>query len=283
MYGQDDVAMNTLDRKYGALKKAVRKTGGLAVAFSGGLDSTFLAAVAAAELGDRAIAVTALSPTYPAREQREAGELAGRIGIAHMEIESNELEIPNFADNPVNRCFFCKKELFEVVAETARKRGIAAIADGTNADDLSDHRPGMRAAREAGVLSPLLEAGLTKEEIRQLSRRLNLPTADKPAFACLASRFPYGSRITEEKLKAVDRVEELLRSLGFKQVRVRHHGETARIEVEPDELSRLCEPDVRAKVVAAAEQAGFAYVSADLRGYRTGSMNEGKVARASRS
>lgn len=277
------VEMDALDQKYDALKEMVRKTGGLAVAFSGGVDSTFLAAVAVRELGDRALAVTALSPTYPAHEQSEAGALATRLGIVHVEMESNELDIPHFADNPVNRCFFCKKELFEVVAEVAARRGITAVADGTNADDVNDHRPGMRAAREAGVRSPLLEAGLSKDEIRQLSRRLKLPTADKPAFACLASRFPYGTRITEEKLKAVDRVEECLRGLGFKQVRVRHHGDIARIEVTPGELPRLCSPDVRPRVIAEAREAGFLYVAADLAGYRTGSMNEGLADVASRN
>jgi len=267
--------MNELDRKYEILRESVRKTGGLAVAFSGGVDSTFLAAVAAAELGDKALAVTALSPTYPAREQSEAAKLAEKIGIRHVEIESNELDIPHFADNPTNRCFFCKQELFCVVRAVAAKEGLAHIADGTNADDLLDHRPGMRAAREGDVLSPLLSAGLTKDEIRELSRRLHLPTAEKPALACLASRFPYGSKITEQKLSAVDRVEDVLRSLGFKQVRVRHHGEIARIEVEPAELARLCEPELRAQVIAAAKEVGFLYVSADLVGYRTGSMNEG--------
>lgn len=267
--------MRELERKYAVLKASIRKTGGLAVAFSGGVDSTFLAAVSAAELGARALAVTALSPTYPEREQNEAARLAARIGIRHVLVKSNELDIPHFADNPIDRCFYCKRELFAVVRKAAAREGIERMADGSNADDARDYRPGRRAAREAGVLSPLLDAGLTKEDIRELSRRLNLPTADKPALACLASRFPYGSRITEEKLQAVDAVENYLRSLEFRQVRVRHHGEIARIEVEPADILRLCDPGIRARVVAAAREAGFSHVAADLVGYRTGSMNEG--------
>ena len=270
--------MPDIDEKMQALKRALRATGGLAVAFSGGVDSTFLAAVAHEVLGARALAVTALSPTYPRREQQEATELAQRIGIRHETVESNELLIPHFADNPVNRCYYCKSELFAVVRRVAAAQGIAHIADGTNADDLLDDRPGRRAAGEQAVLSPLLEAGLGKNEIRQLSSAMGLPTADKPAFACLASRFPYGSRITEEKLKAVDAIENLLRDLGFRQSRVRHHGETARIEVPPDDILRLCHPDTRHRVAQAAHQAGFVYVAVDLDGYRTGSMNEHRPA-----
>jgi uncharacterized protein len=264
----------SLEEKNQALRVAIRKTGGLAVAFSGGVDSTFLAAVAQEELGDRALAVTALSPTYPAHEQAEAVELAARIGIRHETVESNELEIPNFADNPVNRCYFCKKELFEVVAEIASGYGIEQVADGTNFDDLSDHRPGRRAAKELQVLSPLLEAGLRKDDIRALSAQMELPTADKPAFACLASRFPYGDKITQEKLESVDALENMVRSLGIRQVRVRHHGETARIEVEPGEIEVLCGQGNREAVLAKGRECGFAYVSVDLAGYRTGSMNE---------
>jgi len=185
-----------IKRKYNKLCQIIRKTGGLVIAFSGGVDSTFLAAVAAKELGDQALAVTALSPTYPKKEQNEAARLAARVKIRHVCVESNELLIPGFEENPPDRCYHCKKELFTVLRGVADQEGLRWIADGTNADDLGDYRPGRRAAKELGVLSPLLQAGLGKGEIRELSRMMSLPTADKPAFACLASRFPYGSRIT---------------------------------------------------------------------------------------
>ncbi len=264
----------TLQQKYDDLKRSLREIGGIAVAFSGGVDSTFLAAVAAQELGDRALAVTAHSPLYPEHEQQEAASLAGQIGIRHETVVSDELDVPGFASNPPNRCYLCKSELFTVVRSVADRHGLAAVADGTNADDTSDYRPGRRAAAECGVLSPLLEAGLGKDDIRALSRELGLPTAEKAAFACLASRFPYGTHITEEKLIAVGALETELRALGFHQFRVRHHGEIARIEVGPDELEGVCSGTARERIVAAAKQAGFRYIALDLEGYRTGSMNE---------
>ena len=260
--------------KLAALRKSLKKTGGIVIAFSGGVDSTFLAAVATEELGPKALAVTALSPTYPQREQKEAVEFAAKLGLRHELVESNELDIPGFAENPVNRCYYCKGELFRVIRDIADRHGIKVIADGTNADDSKDYRPGRRAAKELGVASPLLEAGLTKSEIRALSRRMRLPTAEKPAFACLASRFPYGSKITEDKLRAVDRVENALRKLGFKQIRVRHHGEVARIEVEAEAIGRFALNEVRNQILEVAKNVGFAYVALDLEGYRTGSMNE---------
>ncbi len=264
-----------LEDKFVRLKRIVRETDGIAIAFSGGVDSTFLAAVAQQELGDKAVAVTALSPTYPEREQKEACGLATRLGIRHVTKSSNELAIEHFAENPTDRCYYCKAELFAVVKQVARENNIHCVADGTNADDVNDYRPGRRASEEKGVMAPLLEAGLGKEDIRELSRRLDLPTSEKPAFACLASRFPYGSRITAEKLSAVDALENVLRDLGFAQIRVRHHGDIARIEVEEKEIERIARPEIRTQIINAAKRAGFLYVAVDLKGYRTGSMNEG--------
>lgn len=246
------------------------------VAFSGGVDSTFLLWFAVQVLGkERVVAMTATSPTYPLREQNESRQLAASFGVRHLVFESNELEIPGFADNPPRRCYHCKHELFALCLEKARELGFTSVLDGANRDDLADYRPGHEAARELGVRSPLLEAGLTKADIRELSRRAGLPTADKQAFACLASRFPYGTRITAARLRQIDSCEEFLLNAGFRTVRVRFHDDTARIEVDSEELPRLLDPSLRAAIVSHFRQAGFTYVALDLEGYRTGSMNAG--------
>jgi pyridinium-3,5-biscarboxylic acid mononucleotide sulfurtransferase len=256
------------------LKDSIEKAGSIAVAYSGGVDSTFLLKVAHDVLKDKVIAVTARSSTYPEREFKEASEFTRSAGIRHMVIESEELDLAGFTDNPPDRCYLCKYELFSKIKAVAEKNQIQFIAEGSNIDDLGDYRPGMRAIKELGIISPLKDAGLGKEAIRKLSKQMGLPTWDKPAFACLASRFPYGEKITRQKLAMIDRAEQYLLDLGFIMVRVRHHGDTARIEVGEDERPRFFNLTLMDTIYRKFREIGFAYTALDLKGYRTGSMNE---------
>lgn len=269
-----------LERKYAKLQETIAEMGSALIAFSGGVDSTLLAKVAKDKLGERAMVVTALSETYPSAELKEAQELAKQIGIRQILIHSEELDIPGFSKNPPNRCYFCKAELIGKLQEVAQKEGLKHILLGLNFDDLGDFRPGTKAAKDKGARSPLQEAGLTKAEIRTLSKMFGLPTWNKPSFACLSSRFPYGEEITREKLSQVDQAEDFLRSLGFRQFRVRHHQTIARLEIDPEDFPRIAQDSIRNQVVAKFKELGFTYVSVDLQGYRTGSMNEVLVAPA---
>ena len=262
------------NEKLERLKELLRGLGSVAVAYSNGVDSTFLLKVAHDVLGEGCVAVTAVSGALPRREERESADFCRENGIRQIFFPSGELELEAYARNGADRCYHCKHNLFSGILRIAEEEGLAAVAEGSNLDDLGDYRPGLRALGELGVRSPLREAGLTKAEIRALSRALGLPTWDKPSFACLASRLPYGERITAEKLSRVERGERFLAELGLRQYRVRLHGEVARIEVEPEDIPRLAEPETRARLVAAFRAIGFAYAALDLQGYRTGSLNE---------
>jgi len=263
-----------MDAKFQRLNAMLSECDGLLVAFSAGVDSTCLLKAAHLALSDRAIALTANSPSIPAGEIEIAKQFADTLGCRHIVLDSNELDNPSYAQNPANRCFFCKDELYRICRAAADKLGIAIIVDGTNLDDLQDHRPGLKAAEQWGVRHPLVEAEMTKEDIRRYSRALDLPTWDKPSSPCLSSRFPYGTAIDLQRLKLIGGCELFMKELGFREFRVRYHGELARIEVAQSEFERLLEKSTRDAIVERFKQLGFRFVSLDLQGFRSGSLNE---------
>ena len=263
-----------IHEKYTALKIYLASLKSVAVAFSGGVDSTLLLKIAHDVLGDRVIAVTVSSSFIARREIHEAESFCAENGIIQEVITVDESEIQGFTDNPPNRCYLCKREIFTKILEAASKHKLAHVVEGSNVDDLGDYRPGLKALQELSIKSPLRDAGLTKAEIRELSHELGLPTWEKPSYACLASRFVYGEKITREKLRMVERAEEFLQGLGFRQMRVRLHGTIARLEILPEEFARIVQDEIRTRVYDALKGLGFSYVTLDLKGYRTGSMNE---------
>lgn len=266
--------MNDRTEKLARLRRIIGRCEGTAVAFSGGVDSTLLLRVARDVLGENVLAVTVVSAVESARDVEEAGRIAAELGARWRRLDVDEREIDGFTDNPPDRCYRCKKDLFTRIAAIARGEGLGCVMEASNADDRGDYRPGMRAVAELGIASPLLEAGLSKDDVRALSRELGLEGWNRPSSACLASRIPYGEAITREKLRRIEEAEAFLRSRGFAQCRVRHHGVLARIEVEPDLVARLLEPSLREAALRRLRELGFKYVTVDLQGYRTGSLNE---------
>jgi len=262
------------DEKLERLKGILRELGSVAVAFSGGVDSSLLLKTAADVLGDRAIAITAQAEIYPERELQFAADLAHSLGVRLEHVQVDPFALADFVSNPPNRCYHCKRAVFETILAKARELGFAHVADGSNADDAADWRPGMRATAELGIVSPLRDAGLAKAEIRELSRRMGLPTADLPSRACLASRVPYGTRITRDDLARIDQGEAALEAMGFGGNRIRHHGSVARVELRPSDIARAAEAATRARIIAEIKKLGYSYVALDLEGYRTGSLNE---------
>jgi uncharacterized protein len=272
-----DAQSSNIEQKLNDLNERLKSYKQVIIAFSGGVDSTFLAEAARRALGENVLAVTAISDSYPKREMQAAQDIAKALGVRFEMVFTEELEVEGYASNPTNRCYFCKTELFNKLNPISEKYQIGTIVYGAIPDDVGDHRPGMDAAKQMGIQAPLIDANLWKADIRALSKQWGLPTWDKPAFACLSSRFPYGTRITRDLLRKVDDAEQFLYDLGIRQFRVRHHEDLARIEVDPQEIEHIAEKPIREQISAEFKKLGYKYVTLDLQGYRSGSLNEGLI------